>query len=113
MKKLIPLGLSQDWLISKFGSADYKNADPVMRQILVKVVNEDLRDIAPSITCPVHFVYGDHDTETPPQIGETFSGLISDAKLTLLKGQDHYSVLSSGRHQVTSLLKNFIDRLTA
>jgi len=113
LKKLIPLGLSQEWLISKFASADYKNADPVLRQILVKVVNEDLRDIATRITCPVHFVYGENDRETPPNIGKVFSGLISGAKLTLLKGQDHYTVLSSGRHQVTSLLKTFIDRLNA
>lgn len=111
LKKLIPLGLPEEWLISKFGSADYKNADPILRKILVKVVNEDLRDIAPQIACPVHFVYGDKDTETPPQIGETLSGLISGSKLTLLKGQDHYSVLSTGRHQVTQLLKTFIDDL--
>ena len=111
LKKLIPLGMSEAWLIKKFGSADYKSADPVMRQILVKVVNEDLREIAPKISCPVHFVYGDQDTETPPKIGETLSGLISGSKLTLLKGQDHYSVLGTGRHQVTQLLKTFIEDL--
>lgn len=109
LKKLIPLGLSEEWLIQKFGSADYKNADPILRKILVKVVNENLRDIAPSIQCPVQFVYGDKDTETPPKIGETLSGLIPNAKLALLKGQDHYSVLGTGRHQVTQLLKTFID----
>ena len=112
LKKLIPFGLSEEWLIGKFGSADYKNANPMLRKIMVKVVNEDLRDIAPSITCPVQFVYGENDTETPPCIGEVFSGLIPNAKLALLKGQDHYSVLSSGRHQVTSLLKTFIQSLT-
>lgn len=108
LKRLIPLGLPEEWLIQKFGSADYKNADPILRKILVKVVNEDLRIIAPSIQCPVQFVYGEDDTETPPEIGKVLSGLIPNAKLALLKGQDHYSVLSSGRHQVTTLLKNFI-----
>jgi len=112
LKKLIPFGLNEEWLLKKFGSADYANADPRLRQILVKVVNEDLRDIAPSITCPVHFIYGEDDRETPPQIGKTLSGLISGSKLTLLKGQDHYSVLGSGRHQVTSLLKDFIQTHT-
>ncbi len=111
LKKLIPFGLPEEWLIQKFGSADYKNADPILRKILVKVVNEDLRDIAPSIQCPVHFVYGEKDTETPPEIGKTLSGLIQDAKLSLLKDEDHYSVLSSGRHQVAILLKNFIQNL--
>ncbi|MFK7839309.1 MAG: alpha/beta fold hydrolase [Bdellovibrionales bacterium] len=113
LKKLIPFGLSEEWLISKFASRDYKDADPVLRQILVKVVNEDLRNIAPRITCPVHFVYGDQDQETPAKIGEALSGLIPDAKLSLLKGQDHYSVLSSGRHQVATLLKQFIETMKA
>lgn len=113
LKKLIPFGLPEEWLISKFGSADYKNADPILRQILVRVVNEDLRTIAPLITCPVNFVYGENDTEAPPKIGQALSGLIPTSKLSLLKGQDHYSVLGTGRHQVTALLKTFIDTLTA
>ena len=108
LKKLIPLGLSEDWLIGKFASADYKNADPVLRQILVKVVNEDLREIAPQISCPVHFVYGEDDTEAPPSTGKALSDLIPNSKLSLLKGQDHYSVLASGRHKVAPLLKEFL-----
>jgi len=112
LKALIPFGLPESWLMKKFGSADYNNADPVLRKILVKVVNEDLSDIASSISCPVQLIYGEHDTETPPQIGETLSRLIPNAKLVVLKGQDHYSVLGSGRHQVTSLLKTFIKNHT-
>ncbi len=110
LKKLIPLGLSEDWLRSKFGSADYRNADPVMRSILVKTVNEDLRGIAPKIACPVTLIYGENDTETPPQIGEKFHAALQNSKLVVLKGQDHYTVLGAGRHQVLRHVKEFIEK---
>ncbi len=107
LKKLIPFGLSEDWLKNKFGSADYRNAGP-MRNILVKVVNEDLRDVAKNIQCPVRLVYGRNDTETPPEIGERLNTLIKNSKMVHLDGQDHYSVLGQGRHQVSPLLQNFL-----
>jgi len=109
LKQLIPLGLDEDWLRSKFGSADYKNADPVMRNILVKVVNEDLRGIAADITCPTTLIYGDKDTETPPQIGQMLHALIENSKLVVLSGQDHYTLLLGGHHQVLRHLKDFLN----
>ncbi len=110
LKKIIPLGLNEDWLKRKFGSADYKNAG-AMRDIMVKVINEDLSDIARTITCPVHMVYGENDTETPPEIGTRLSALIPNSDLTILPQQDHYTVLEQGRHQVAPLLKKFIKSL--
>ena len=110
LKTLIPFGLPKAWLMKKFGSADYNSAGP-MRQIFVKVVNEDLSDVAAKVTCPVHLVYGENDTETPPEIGQRLSKLIPNATLTVLQNQDHYSVLLQGRHQVTRILKTFIESL--
>jgi pimeloyl-ACP methyl ester carboxylesterase len=111
LKKLIPLGLNEDWLRNKFGSADYKNAGP-MRDILVKTVNEDLGTIARMITCPVTLIYGTKDTETPIEIGHRLNALISESEIAPLDGLDHYSVLGSGRHQVTPLIKKFIEDLS-
>jgi pimeloyl-ACP methyl ester carboxylesterase len=110
LKKMIPLGVSEEWLKAKFGSADYKNAGP-MRAVMVKVINEDLSAIARTIACPVTLVYGENDTETPPEIGRRLATLIPTAELVTLQGQDHYSVLGSGRHMVTALLKKFIDKV--
>lgn len=112
LKKLIPLGLSEEWLKNKFGSADYRNAG-ALRDILVKVIHEDLAAEARTIRCPVALVYGMDDSETPPEIGERLKELIPGAELTLLPGQDHYTVLGEGRHQVTPHLKQFIERLNA
>lgn len=108
LKRLAPLaGVSQDQLREKFGSADYKAAG-AMRDILIRVVNEDLSDVARGIECPVHLVYGSRDTETPPEIGERLARLIPGAELAVLDGLDHYSVLGDGRHQVAKRLKTLL-----
>jgi pimeloyl-ACP methyl ester carboxylesterase len=111
LKKFVPEGNLKQKLISKFGSADYKNAGP-MRNIFIKVVNEDLTNIAKTVKCPVTLVYGQNDTETPPEFGERFKTMMPQADLFLLSDQDHYSVLSTGRHQVIKIIgdtiKNFI-----
>ena len=108
LKRLAPLaGISQDQLRDRFGSADYKAAG-AMREILIKVVNEDLSDVAKNITCPVHLVYGSRDSETPPDIGERLAQLIPMSELAVLDGLDHYSVLGEGRHQVAKRLKTLL-----
>lgn len=107
LKTLIPRGLSQDWLYTKFGSADYRNAGP-LRQTFVKVVNEDLSELAKTVQCPVLLIYGSNDTETPPELGERFSRLIPNAKLILMDGFDHYSILTGAQHQVVKHINGLI-----
>ncbi len=108
LKRLAPLaGVSQDQLREKFGSADYKAAG-AMRDILVKVVNEDLTHEAERISCPVYLIYGARDAETPPEIGQRLASLIATSKIDVIDGLDHYTVLGEGRHQVTKRLKSFL-----
>lgn len=101
----------KDWpLIRRLagqGSEDYRNAGP-MRGTLVQVVNEDLEAEASAIACPVLLIYGSQDTETPPETGERYKSLIKNSEMVHLQGQDHYSVLSDGRHAVAGLIKTFI-----
>jgi pimeloyl-ACP methyl ester carboxylesterase len=108
LKRAAPvLGLDEEKLRQRFGSKDYANAGE-MRAVLAKVVSEDLSDVAREIACPVHLVYGEDDTETPPEIGERLSRLIPNAELTILPRQDHYTVLTSGKHQVLKRLRDFL-----
>ena len=93
LKHLAPvLGLDVDKLRDRFGSADYRNAG-AMREILAKVVREDLTDVARQIRCPVLLIYGGKDTETPPEMGERLAELIPNADLNIFDTQDHYSLL--------------------
>lgn len=76
----------------KFGSSDYKDADGIMRNILVKVVNEDLRDKLNKIDVPTVLVWGKNDMDTPQWMGEMMEDRISNSKLYILDG-GHYSYL--------------------
>jgi len=103
--------LGEKWAMRYFSNVDYSNTSGVMRSIFVKAVNKDLAQEAATITCPVKLVYGTQDTEAPPNIGERLAQIIPNAEMVHLEGQDHYTILSQGRHQVAHLLKQFITDL--
>lgn len=94
-------------LSERFGSADYRAAG-AMRPIFIKVVSEDLSDVARQVRCPVQLVFGRNDTETPPEFGERYQVLMPNAALTVLEHQDHYTVLGEGRHAVAKIISDFI-----
>ena len=103
MKRLKALGLVGDARMEserrKRGSADYRNATGVMRDTLVKVVNEDYRDQLRGIKAPVTMVWGAHDTAAPLAmareaaelvgaelvVSETSGHLLDDALVALLR----------------------------
>lgn len=82
-----------DNMRKKRGSADYNNATPIMRQTLVKVVNEDLKPLVSKIDCPALLIWGDMDTATPIEDARLMESLISDAGLVVCEGAGHYSFL--------------------
>lgn len=49
----------------RFGSADYRAATGVMREVLVRVVNEDYSQELRALRCPVTMIWGTHDTAAP------------------------------------------------
>jgi len=109
LKRATPiLGLDVEKLRQRFGSKDYAHAGE-MRAVLAKVVTEDLSDVARQVRCPAHLVYGENDTETPPEIGQRLSRLMPSAELTLLPRHDHYSVLAGGKHQILKRLRDFVE----
>jgi len=84
--------LVEDWR-SRQGSADYRNASPLMRQCLVKAVNEDLRPLLPKIGREVLLVWGDRDTATPLADARLMESLLPDAGLAVVKGAGHFPFL--------------------
>jgi pimeloyl-ACP methyl ester carboxylesterase len=109
-RRLTPEGPARDRLRERFGSADYRQAG-AMRPILVKTVSEDLGEVARAVRCPVALVYGERDRETPPEIGERLQRLIPNAQLHVLRGFDHWNVLTDGQHQLTHRLGELLERL--
>ena len=90
-KKIAPDALEN--FRKKMGSADYAAASPMMRQVLVKTVNEDLEPLLPNIKCPTLLIWGVNDTATPISDGEKMEKLIPDAGLVRLENAGHYSFL--------------------
>lgn len=91
VKKLYPEALEN--YRRSHGSADYNSATPVMRQTLVKVVNEDLEPLLSSIKQPVLLIWGDMDTATPLSDARIMEDKIKDSGLVVVKGAGHYSYL--------------------
>ncbi|QYZ67903.1 MAG: hypothetical protein OI74_16625 [Gammaproteobacteria bacterium (ex Lamellibrachia satsuma)] len=75
------------------GSEDYRNASPVMRLTLIKVVNEDLTPLLSGIKAPTLLVWGESDLDTPLYQAKVMEAQIPDCGLALIKGAGHFSYL--------------------
>lgn len=90
---------------NKIGSADYKAATGVLREILVNTVNTDLSSCAKKIKVPTLLIWGDNDEAVPVSEAKELEKLIEDSALIVLKGT-HYCYLENLYH-VASILNNF------
>lgn len=84
--------LIDDWR-SRQGSADYRNASPMMKKCLVMAVNEDLTDLLPKIKQDTLLIWGDKDTATPIEDAKIMEEKIPNSGLAVLKGAGHFSFL--------------------
>lgn len=89
------------------GSRDYRNASEVMRNTLVKVVNEDLSECAKKINAPTLLMWGEYDTEAPVEDAQKLEKIIKDAGLIVFPNSTHYAYLEN-LQQVVRILKNFL-----
>ena len=74
----------------RFGSADYRNATGVMRDVLVAVINESYESQLDAIAQPAELVWGQQDEAVPVETARRASGCLRDARLTLLDGVGHF-----------------------
>lgn len=76
----------------RHGSADYRRAQGVMRNVLVRTVGEDYTEPIATVASsglPVEMVWGEDDTETPPVIARRLAGWTSDTIVTVCPGTGH------------------------
>ena len=88
-KRLLP-GLAKK-MQGKTGSADYRNASPLMRQTMVKCINEDLTHLLPRVAVSTLLIWGSADTATPLSDGQLMEKSIPDAGLVTLEGAGHFA----------------------
>lgn len=89
------------------GSADYAAASPMMRRVLSKSVNQDLRNVMPLIKAPTLLVWGENDTATPMRDARIMDRLIPDTGLVSFPGCGHYSFLDNPV-QFAAVIKSFL-----
>ena len=106
VRKVFPNALEN--LKKKFGSEDYKNATPVMRETLVRTVNEDLTELLPNISQPTLLIWGDKDTATPITDAQLMEKLIPNAGLVTIKNAGHYSFIEQP-YLVNKVLQSFLE----
>lgn len=107
LKKVPGINKLEGWAKNHIGSRDYKAASPVMKQVLVETVNEDLSNDAKKIKAPVILIYGDMDSEVPEEDTKEYERLIPDCGLILYEGCTHYAYLER-LNQTVNIIRNFI-----
>jgi pimeloyl-ACP methyl ester carboxylesterase len=90
------------------GSDDYRAATPVMRQTLVNLVNEDLREELPKIKQPTLLLWGENDDQTPLADGKLMEELIPDAGLVAFPNSTHFAFLEN-RARFKTIIKTFLE----
>ena len=89
------------------GSRDYKAASPIMREILVNTVNEDLSSYAKEITAPTLLIWGEQDEEAPVSEARLLEKLLKDGALIVLPGT-HYAYIEN-LNQVLKIINKFLE----
>lgn len=82
-------------LLKKRGSADYQASSPMMRAIMSRCVNEDLRKRLQDIKIPVLLIWGENDKATPLSDAKIMEKMVPDAGLVTFPGCGHYSFLDN------------------
>ena len=106
-KKVPGLKKLEGFAKKHIGSTDYKNASPLMRQILVETVNFDIRDQVPNIKCPTLLIWGTLDEAVDVSGAYELEKLIPDAGVVIYENCTHYAYLER-LGQTINVLKSFL-----
>ena len=75
------------------GSKDYKDADNVKKEMLVKTVNQDLRKYMNKINVPTLLLYGKNDMTTKEEMARTINKEVNNSVLIMLDDCGHFPYL--------------------
>lgn len=99
----------KDDLLNSGGSTDYKNASPIMKETLIKVVNQDLKDYIKDINCETLLYWGETDDQTPVSDGHLMNKLIKNSTLKIIPNGSHFAYLEN-HNDFTNEIKKFIEK---
>ncbi len=89
---------------NRYGSRDYREAQGVMRGVLVAALGEQYAEAMATIDCPVDLVWGEMDTEVPLEVAVRAQGVLPRASLTVLPGVGHLVPTEAPDQLLTAIL---------
>lgn len=107
LKQIPGLNKLAETMKKHIGSTDYRNASPMMRNILVKHVNTDITEDVKKIKCPTIIIWGTNDIAVPIEDAYELETLINDSAVIPYEGCTHYAYLER-INQTVSIIRNFI-----
>ncbi len=90
------------------GSADYNAASPVMRQTLVRSVNEDLRHLFSAVKCPALIMWGVNDDAVPLSDAYLIERSIADGAVIKFEQSGHFPFLTEPQ-KFAAVLSSFLN----
>ncbi|MGH8905042.1 MAG: alpha/beta fold hydrolase [Egibacteraceae bacterium] len=73
----------------RYGSADYRRADGVMRDVLVTVLHEDYQEDLRRLSQPLLLMWGEDDTEVPLAVAQRACRIAKSCTLETVPGVGH------------------------
>lgn len=107
LKKVPGLNKLEGFAKKHIGSVDYRNASPIMRQVLVNTVNLDISENVKKIKCPTIIIWGTLDEQVDVSEAYELEKLISDAGVIVYENCTHYAYLEK-LGQTISVISSFI-----
>lgn len=107
MKKIPGLNKLESWAKKHVGSTDYRNASPLMREVLVKTVNLDITNDVKKILCPTLIFWGTLDSAVNISSAYELEKYIADAGLIVYEGCTHYAYLERLGNVIVTLKQFF------
>lgn len=92
---------------TNLGSVDYKNASNILKDVLVKAVNNDLTYSLLNIRCETLIIHGKDDKTVPLYIAKKMKNLIPNCGIVIVKNAGHFPFIDRFR-LVIIVLKSFL-----
>lgn len=93
---------------SKMGSTDYKNATPMMRNILVKHVNTDTSENLKKIIVPTIIIWGTNDQTVSINDAYEIEKLVKDGAVIPYENMDHFAYLED-KQKTINIINSLIN----
>ena len=108
LKKVPVLNKLEGFAKKHIGSTDYRNASPLMREILVNTVNLDITEEVKKIKCSTLIIWGTLDEAVPVERAYELEKLIKDAGVVVYEGCTHYAYLER-LQQTINVVRIFLE----